>query len=45
MFEGEFEKAAKNCLLGKFVLSGLRPAPRGTTPIRVKFDVSADGTV
>ena len=41
IFRCGFERASKNCLLGKFVLSGVRPARRGATPLLVKFDVDA----
>jgi molecular chaperone DnaK len=45
VLQGESEIATKNELLGEFVLSGLRPAPRGEVEIAVTFDISADGIV
>ena len=45
VLQGESELATKNELLGEFVLSGLRPAPRGEVEIGVTFDISADGIV
>lgn len=32
-----------NRLLGKFELSGILPAPRGTPQVEVSFDVDANG--
>lgn len=32
-----------NRLLGKFDLSGIPPAPRGTPQVEVSFDVDANG--
>ena len=43
--QGEDEVAAKNELLGEFMLTGLRKAPRGGVDIDVIFDISADGIV
>jgi molecular chaperone DnaK len=43
--QGESDLAAQNELLGEFVLSGLREAPRGAVDIDVSFDISADGIV
>jgi len=43
--QGEHELAAQNELLGEFMLSGLREAPRGQVDIDVIFDISADGIV
>ncbi|MBI5546281.1 MAG: molecular chaperone DnaK, partial [Deltaproteobacteria bacterium] len=45
VLQGESEIATKNELLGEFLLSGLRPAPRGEVEIAVTFDISADGIV
>jgi molecular chaperone DnaK len=45
VLQGEAEKAAENELLGEFMLTGLRPAPRGEVEIEVQFDISADGIV
>jgi molecular chaperone DnaK len=43
--QGEDEVAARNELLGEFMLTGLRKAPRGGVDIDVIFDISADGIV
>ena len=43
--QGERMVASKNKLLGKFTLSGIRPAPRGVPRIVVTFDIDVDGIV
>ena len=43
--QGESELSAQNELLGEFILTGLRTAPRGGVDIDVIFDISADGIV
>ena len=45
VLQGESELAADNELLGEFMLTGLRAAPRGGVDIDVIFDISADGIV
>lgn len=45
VLQGESELAAENELLGEFMLTGLRPAPRGQVEIDVTFEISADGIV
>ena len=45
VLQGESEKSADNELLGEFMLTGLRAAPRGGVDIDVIFDISADGIV
>jgi len=41
--QGEREMAIDNKNLGKFMLSGIAPAPRGVPQIEVKFDIDANG--
>ncbi|MEK6606899.1 MAG: molecular chaperone DnaK [Myxococcota bacterium] len=43
--QGEHERAEENTLLGEFVLSGLRRAPKGQVEIDIDFEISADGIV
>lgn len=43
VYEGERPMTKDNHLLGKFDLSGIPPAPRGTPQIEVTFEVNADG--
>ncbi|WP_330172357.1 Hsp70 family protein [Streptomyces sp. NBC_01498] len=43
--QGERERAADNRVLGRFQLTGIRPAPRGEPRIEVTFDVDADGVL
>merc|ERR1712138_55553 len=43
VYEGERAMTKDNNLLGKFELSGIPPAPRGTPQIEVTFDIDADG--
>jgi molecular chaperone DnaK len=43
--QGENDVASQNELLGEFMLTGLRKAPRGAVDIDVIFDISADGIV
>ncbi len=45
VLQGESERAEENELLGEFILTGLRRAPRGEVEIEVKFEISADGIV
>jgi molecular chaperone DnaK len=45
VLQGESETASENELLGEFILSGLRKAPRGQVEIEVEFSISADGIV
>ncbi|MCY1006546.1 molecular chaperone DnaK [Nannocystis pusilla] len=45
VLQGESEKAAENELLGEFILSGLRKAPRGQVEVEVTFSISVDGIV
>lgn len=41
--QGERPMAADNKSLGKFILDGIPPAPRGVPQIEVIFDINADG--
>jgi len=43
VFEGERAMTKDNHLLGKFDLTGIPPAPRGTPQIEVTFDIDANG--
>ncbi len=45
VFQGDSLHAEENELLGEFILSGLREAPRGEVEIEVMFEISADGIV
>lgn len=43
VLQGEREFAADNKSLGKFVLDGVPPAPRGVPQVEVTFDIDANG--
>ena len=43
VLQGEREMAADNKSLGRFILSGIPPAPRGIPQIEVSFDIDANG--
>ena len=43
VLQGEREMAADNRSLGRFVLEGIAPAPRGIPQIEVTFDIDANG--
>ena len=43
VLQGEREMAADNKTLGRFILSGIPPAPRGVPQIEVTFDIDANG--
>jgi molecular chaperone DnaK len=45
VMQGESEKAIDNELLGEFILTGLRSAPKGQVEIEVHFDIDSDGIV
>ena len=45
VLQGESELAAENDLLGEFVLSGIRPAPKGEPEVEVNFDIDNNGIV
>lgn len=43
VLQGEREMATDNKSLGKFVLTGIPPAPRGMPQVEVTFDIDANG--
>ena len=43
VLQGERPMAADNKSLGRFILSGIPPAPRGVPQIEVSFDIDASG--
>jgi molecular chaperone DnaK len=43
VLQGERERAADNRVLGRFALTGIRPAPRGEPQVEVTFDIDANG--
>ena len=45
VLQGESTRASDNQLLGEFLLSGIRPAPKGVPDIEVTFAIDADGIV
>ena len=45
VLQGEREMATDNKTLGRFELTGIAPAPRGTPQIEVSFDIDANGIV
>jgi len=45
VLQGESELAHENELLGEFILSGLRLAPRGEVEIEVTFEINSEGIV
>ncbi len=45
VLQGEREMAANNTTLGRFILDGIMPAPRGVPQIEVTFDIDANGIV
>jgi molecular chaperone DnaK len=45
VLQGEREIASGNKSLGRFELTGIPPAPRGTPQIEVTFDIDANGIV
>jgi molecular chaperone DnaK len=45
VLQGESTVAAENDLLGEFVLTGIRHAPKGEPEIDVAFDIDANGIV
>jgi molecular chaperone DnaK len=45
VLQGEREMATGNRTLGRFILDGIPPAPRGMPQIEVAFDIDANGIV
>jgi molecular chaperone DnaK len=45
VMQGDSEKAEENELLGEFILTGLRRAPKGHVEIEVNFEINTDGIV
>jgi len=45
VMQGDSEKAEDNELLGEFILTGLRRAPKGQVEIDVSFEINTDGIV
>jgi len=45
VLQGESDTASDNELLGEFLLSGLRQAPKGEVTIEIAFSISSDGIV
>lgn len=43
VLQGEREMAADNKSLGRFILDGIPPAPRGVPQIEVSFDIDSNG--
>jgi len=43
VLQGEREFAADNKTLGRFILDGIPPAPRGMPQVEVSFDIDANG--
>ena len=43
VLQGERPTAVDNKTIGRFMLDGILPAPRGTPQIEVTFDINADG--
>ncbi|MFH1890995.1 MAG: molecular chaperone DnaK [Candidatus Kuenenbacteria bacterium] len=45
ILQGEREMATDNKTLGRFILDGIPPAPRGIPQIEVSFDIDANGVL
>ncbi len=45
VMQGESQQAEENEMLGEFILTGLRRAPKGQVEIEVTFEINADGIV
>jgi len=45
VLQGEREMASDNKSLGRFILDGIAPAPRGVPQVEVTFDIDANGII
>jgi molecular chaperone DnaK len=45
ILQGEREMATDNTSLGRFLLDGIAPAPRGVPQVEVTFDIDANGII
>ena len=45
VLQGEREMASDNKSLGRFILDGIAPAPRGIPQVEVTFDIDANGII
>jgi len=45
VLQGESRRAEENELLGEFILTGLKRAPKGQVEVEVTFEINADGIV
>ncbi len=45
VLQGEREMAVDNKSLGRFILDGIPPSPRGIPQVEVKFDIDANGII
>ncbi len=45
VLQGEREMATDNKTLGRFILDGIPPAPRGVPQVEVSFDIDANGVL
>jgi len=45
VLQGESSRAEENELLGEFILTGLRKAPKGQIEVEVTFEINSDGIV
>ncbi len=45
VLQGERDMAAGNTTLGRFILDGIAPAPRGIPQVEVTFDIDSNGIV
>ena len=45
VLQGESDRVSENISLGRFILSGIPPAPKGVPKIEVTFNIDANGVV